>query len=561
MAINKYLDKAGLEHLGEVLVPEIKSRLKKVGELPTASSTYEGQTYLLTAPQTGYIEGGIYKCEEVTPSTSPKTYYWKLISGNGVEYPQYVKDEKDRVLTELQALHGIENPIVIGFSTDQHLTDASEKYTLENLRSLKTLTHEFPFNVCVLGGDCQYNIHRDIARTNEKVNAIANTLDGANCPVFHLIGNHDCRTDMKESDYSSSDVFGSHRTLPIKENYAVTRDESTNCYYDDISCNVRFIFICSEFMSNYREEWSRRFLANALATLPTGYEAIIFSHRPLGNLPDDPSTRVDDWNDPLKWGDTVNPYADRIIACIDGHTHADKSTILDGILYLSTTTAGWAPNDGTTREDKAGTAQCTAYDVFVIDRTAKIIHAVRYGNGNNRDIQYKSISYTNMIPTSIDEEGNVYNDIGYKRGARLTSTGKEEADPSDEIGVTGFIPLQPGCTVRFKNCSLQGTYINGIGDYFPGYARVSIYGSSFACYSTNRIADIAASGTWSPVLDHLGNLKEVTVPSHGSWKYMRVCSTGINEHSLITVNEVIPPDLPDPIPDDGTDIDFTNWEV
>ena len=83
MAIDKYLDKAGLEHLGEVLVPEIKSRLKKVGELPTASSTYEGKTYLLTAPQTGYIEGGIYKCEEVTPSTSPKTYYWKLINGNG----------------------------------------------------------------------------------------------------------------------------------------------------------------------------------------------------------------------------------------------------------------------------------------------------------------------------------------------------------------------------------------------------------------------------------------------------------------------------------------------
>ena len=63
-----------------------EKELSKINALPTPTAYNEGKLFILNSPQTGYIEGGIYKCEEVTPSTSPKTYYWKLINGNGIEY-------------------------------------------------------------------------------------------------------------------------------------------------------------------------------------------------------------------------------------------------------------------------------------------------------------------------------------------------------------------------------------------------------------------------------------------------------------------------------------------
>jgi hypothetical protein len=66
---------------------DIKNSLQTVGEdfkrtsaLPTASADYLNQTYLLTSPQTGYTEGGIYKC--VAKGTSPETYEWKIINNS-----------------------------------------------------------------------------------------------------------------------------------------------------------------------------------------------------------------------------------------------------------------------------------------------------------------------------------------------------------------------------------------------------------------------------------------------------------------------------------------------
>ena len=52
--------------------------LPKMTSLPTASAAYINKTYLLTAPQTGYKEGGIYKC--VSDGEPTPTYSWQLIS-------------------------------------------------------------------------------------------------------------------------------------------------------------------------------------------------------------------------------------------------------------------------------------------------------------------------------------------------------------------------------------------------------------------------------------------------------------------------------------------------
>ena len=446
------------------------------------------------------------------------------------DYPDYAKAEKDRVLGELQQYYAVNNPVVIGFSTDQHLRDTWD-YTypniLPNLRTMRDLTKEFPFNVCVLGGDAS-STTTDIETLQADVFKVTNCLKGAECPVFHLVGNHDGRGNIPT--ITASAVYGSHRTMPIKENYSVADGESTNCYYDDKSAKIRFIFIVSTPLNGYAITQGKTFLLNALDTMPTGYEAVIFSHHPMGTLNDDPSTRYDDWNEPLNWSTDLHPYADKIIVCICGHCHDDRSEIVDGILYLATTTAGFTElNDGTTRIDKVGTAQCTAYDVFVIDRATYTIHCVRYGIGSNRDIAYYIPSYTNQIPISTDTEGNIYNGVGYKEGTGLNSTGGDT--DRGGYGVTGFIPVQSGDVIHLKFCNCI--------DNSTSVDRLSFYNSNKENIGTQYIR--TWSGTIHVVKDENDVVSQFTVPtiSGNTVAYLRLSTTGIGGSSIITVNESI----------------------
>ena len=446
------------------------------------------------------------------------------------DYPDYAKVEKNRVLGELQQYYSVNNPVVIGFSTDQHLRDTWD-YTypniLPNLRTMRDLTKEFPFNVCVLGGDAS-STTTDIETLQADVLKVTDCLKGAECPVFHLVGNHDGRGNIPT--ITASAVYGSHRTMPIKENYAVADGESTNCYYDDKSAKIRFIFIISISLNGYAISQGKAFLLNALDTMPEGYEAVIFSHHPMGTLNDDLSTRYDDWNEPLNWSTDLHPYADKIIACICGHCHDDRSEIVDGILYLATTTAGFTElNDGTTRIDKVGTAKCTAYDVFVIDRATYTIHCVRYGIGNNRDIVYYIPNYINQIPISTDTEGNIYNEVGYKENTGLNSTGGDVERGG--YGVTGFIPVQGGDTVHLKfcNCIDNSTSID----------RLSFFNSNKENIGTQYIR--AWSETIHVVKDENDEVSQFTVPtiSGNTVAYLRLSTTGIGGSSIITVNESI----------------------
>lgn len=443
-------------------------------------------------------------------------------------YPDYAETEKNRVLGILNTYYDVPNPIVIGFSTDQHLKDdipSVEENVIPNLRTMADLTKEFPFNLCVLGGDAS-STTTDVPSLQKDVLTVTKALEGADCPVFHLVGNHDGRGNVPS--ITASAVFGSHRTNPIKDNVAVTTDESTNCYYDDKSAKVRFIFIISIDLNGYSTSQGKAFLVSALSTLPSGYEAIIFSHHPMGNLTDDKSTRFDDWNEPLMWGDTLAPYADKIIACICGHVHDDRHEIVDGILYLSTTCAGFRElNDGTTRTDKLGTPQCTAYDVFVIDRATYTIHCVRYGIGSNRDIVYRTPQYTNVLPTAIDTEGNVYNGKGWKADAHLNAYGAETTDTNKQL--TGFIPIKANDVVRLKNCNLSSAD--------SSTDRFAVYKANFETMNCQYVKKWLSNASFQWVTDN-DVVQQFTVNS-SSIAYIRFSCNGITDNSVVTINEEI----------------------
>lgn len=55
-------------------------------------------------------------------------------------------------------------------------------------------------------------------------------------------------------------------------------------------------------------------------------------------------------------------------------------------------------------------------------------------------------SYTNKVPISINADGTIYNDVGYKEGYRIRSGGAEGAQ-ADGV-CTGYIPFKAGDTLK-----------------------------------------------------------------------------------------------------------------
>ena len=82
----------------------------------------------------------------------------------------------------------------------------------------------------------------------------------------------------------------------------------------------------------------------------------------------------------------------------------------------------------------------------------------------------------NLIPTSIDRDGSIYNGVGYKNGYKLNSSGAETARA--DRTVTGFIQFQFGQTINFDR--FAGTESSNGGLYF--------FASDFSCIACHRVS-------------------------------------------------------------------------
>lgn len=447
----------------------------------------------------------------------------------GSEYPDYAKTEMLEVADKLNGfISTIDNPIIIGFNTDQHVvadldTDSYKKLTNEikyGLLTLRDLTKKIPFNFCVLGGDT-IGKGDTVSAMQFDTRFVIEQLDGCGCPYVCLVGNHD--GGQNNQSITLAQVAKSHIT-PSVANKVVTADNNANYYYDDTFVKVRYVCLNSFYRSGtWKTDNMKAFLNNALGNLPTDYKAVIFSHHPINSKLG--------WNNAVALEDALTPYAEKIICCVNGHTHNNLSATIDGILYISTTTAGrYELNDGSTRPYDS--AEATAYDVLVIDTDSKKVHCIRYGNGADRDFNIPTPTptptYDNKIPTSIDSDGTVYNEVGYKLQTRLNSSGVPTSYTSAECGCTGFIAIENGDVIRTKNCKMLATD--------TGHIYIAVYDENFTMLHSKAIASNTAIS--DKVIDENGYVTQFTINKSGA-KYMRVSSDGINALGVITVNEEI----------------------
>ena len=67
---------------------------------------------------------------------------------------------------------------------------------------------------------------------------------------------------------------------------------------------------------------------------------------------------------------------------------------------------------------------------------------------------WEAVSYKNLMPTSIDSSGAIYNGTGWKYGYRLSSSKGTETAASYHT-ITGFMPAKAGDVIRFSGSASE----------------------------------------------------------------------------------------------------------
>lgn len=156
---------------------------------------------------------------------------------------------------------------------------------------------------------------------------------------------------------------------------------------------------------------------------------------------------------------------------------------------------------------------------------------------------YAIVSYTNLVRTSIDSDGSIYNGTGYKNGYRIRSGGAEGA--LNTAACTGFIKVKAGDTIRISGCEFfattNGNAINVCDSTFATVGQTTKnstygYGEFEGAWADYQIHN-------SCVEESAGIYKWIVPPVKTDPAYIRISgynSSGGNGAALIvTVNEPI----------------------
>lgn len=157
------------------------------------------------------------------------------------------------------------------------------------------------------------------------------------------------------------------------------------------------------------------------------------------------------------------------------------------------------------------------------------------------------LPYTNQVPISVDENGAIYNGVGYKNGYRVRSGGAEAA--VDHASCTGFIPLKAGDIVRMSGYNaLNASAQNAINVYNVNYENLGqvVGNHADAGYGIFAYGGAGYGYGWNTVVENPSGVYVWVVPPVTDIAFMRV--TGFTpledggtdgSKMIVTVNERI----------------------
>lgn len=149
--------------------------------------------------------------------------------------------------------------------------------------------------------------------------------------------------------------------------------------------------------------------------------------------------------------------------------------------------------------------------------------------------------YTNQIPISTDESGNIYNGKGYKDGYRFNSSNNEAANTGTFI--TGFIPVKVGDTVR-----LNGNYIDADNSLAASIGHLFFKSDKTMIGNRSDMASSEITGRNYSALEVNADGYVTSFTLNKEWTYfddwaelgyIRLNLLGSGEGCIVTVNEEI----------------------
>lgn len=148
--------------------------------------------------------------------------------------------------------------------------------------------------------------------------------------------------------------------------------------------------------------------------------------------------------------------------------------------------------------------------------------------------------YTNLVPTSTNTDGSVFNGTGYKDGYRLSSSGALKAQ--NNTATTGFIKATKNDVIRMAGTKWDET---------TGYNYIVLYDAKFNILETiNRTTVEINSDGWCYTSKGVVDRAKITISnditefrialkSGYEYSYVRISAYGNGADMVITVNEEI----------------------
>lgn len=154
-----------------------------------------------------------------------------------------------------------------------------------------------------------------------------------------------------------------------------------------------------------------------------------------------------------------------------------------------------------------------------------------------------SEGYTNLVPTSIDTDGSIYNGVGYKNGVRLSSSGGVSGTAQTGSVTTGFMPYSNLGIIRVKGATWQKE--DGYHYYINAYDanqtfKSGINASSYSAGTYSGLSVVYDDVTGVTTIDFSGMpTNNATRAAFETATYIRLNAKGSGEDLIVTVGEEI----------------------
>lgn len=473
--------------------------------------------------------------EEVKASMDGIPSYWQTALDNGVKAINTAIESAGR------------NKSAFLYYTDAHWGYGSGM----SPKLLKYLGKHTAMNKTIFGGDFGNTYDgTDETRTMEYWMDVMRSWKLAIRDIANhhsVVGNHDQDVTAISNDKA---LYGF--LFAPEETNDIVRGGDFFYYIDEPNEKTRYIYLNTGL--GVFDDAQCDFVIDALKTLDTGWHLVAVAHiwfvyestntPTKGSIP--ANTRkllalFDAYNSRESGTVTLNTshaydFSDCggwVEFCIGGHTHVDYTFASEkGIpVILCCTDSKHLRGSGYTFT--LGTTTESSVSGIIADYDAKKIKVIRVGRGESSEIEITNyvVSYTNVLPLSLAQDGSVYNASdtpGYKKDTRWSSSNNADQTQAGTY-ITGYIKFNPGDVFRLKNVTMLSSASTTMLHVFK----------TLDDKSEGNVTVANINSTYLPVWDDSGNLVQFTIPTATSYSYVRIQCGGIDSTSIITINEPI----------------------